>query len=265
MAEIKAIPTEYNGYLFRSRLEARWAVFFDALDIQYEYELEGFDLGDGIWYLPDFYLPNINGGTYVEVKGKMDDESRNKIMKFAGCGEDSLYVLGGIPTQAELSCNDINEYVDKYDDCFWHFSTYVYEADGKKYRAGDWPYLFCVCPACGRVGIEFDGRGWRVCGGSHRDKSLETNTYKDEKGIVHQFAHPEVAGWRTDDKGYSWNQRRLIAAYKVARQVQFEHGQTPTKQEVKRRYAAEMDWSNNGTGTHGKAAGSAGEHGQRFR
>ncbi len=25
----KAIPTEYAGYLFRSRLEARWAVFFD--------------------------------------------------------------------------------------------------------------------------------------------------------------------------------------------------------------------------------------------
>ena len=27
---IKAIPTEYKGYRFRSRLEARWAVFFDA-------------------------------------------------------------------------------------------------------------------------------------------------------------------------------------------------------------------------------------------
>jgi hypothetical protein len=30
--EIKAIETSYKGYRFRSRLEARWAVFFDALD-----------------------------------------------------------------------------------------------------------------------------------------------------------------------------------------------------------------------------------------
>ena len=33
MREIKAIQTEYNGYLFRSRLEARWAVFFDACGV----------------------------------------------------------------------------------------------------------------------------------------------------------------------------------------------------------------------------------------
>ena len=42
MGEIKAIETVYNGYRFRSRLEARWAVFFDAMQIRYEYEPEGF-------------------------------------------------------------------------------------------------------------------------------------------------------------------------------------------------------------------------------
>ena len=54
---MKAIDTIYNGYKFRSRLEARWAVFFDAAGIKYEYEPEGFDLGGGCLYLPDFYLP----------------------------------------------------------------------------------------------------------------------------------------------------------------------------------------------------------------
>ena len=49
------IQTRYGGYKFRSRLEARWAVFFDALKIEYEYEPEGFDI-DGKWYLPDFRL-----------------------------------------------------------------------------------------------------------------------------------------------------------------------------------------------------------------
>ena len=57
MAEIKAIETIYNGYRFRSRLEARWAVFFDEIGIKYEYEKEGYDLGKLGWYLPDFWLP----------------------------------------------------------------------------------------------------------------------------------------------------------------------------------------------------------------
>ena len=56
MSEIKAIETRYKGYRFRSRLEARWAVFFDALGIKWEYEPEGFDF-DGERYLPDFFLP----------------------------------------------------------------------------------------------------------------------------------------------------------------------------------------------------------------
>lgn len=242
MGQIRAIETEYNGYRFRSRLEARWAVFFDALGVRYEYELEGFDLGDNIWYLPDFYLPDINGGTYVEVKGSMDDDSQQKIDRFADYGEASLYVLGGIPTQSDLEDDDIYGYADKYKGCFWHYWTVTDESTGKKGCAGDWPYLFCVCPACGKIGLEFDGRGWRVCGNiRHTDKNLKTNTYKDENGVTHSFAHPEVAGWRTDDKGYSWNQRRLVAAYNVARQVRFDHGQTPTKREVQRRYAAEME------------------------
>ena len=63
---MKAIETEYNGYRFRSRLEARWAVFFESLGIQYEYEPEGLVLSDGTWYLPDFYLPQF--GCYFEVK-----------------------------------------------------------------------------------------------------------------------------------------------------------------------------------------------------
>lgn len=64
---IKPIETHYNGYKFRSRLEARWAVFFDVLGIKYEYEPEGFDV-DGIKYLPDFYLPDAD--RWVEIKGK---------------------------------------------------------------------------------------------------------------------------------------------------------------------------------------------------
>ena len=47
------IETRYNGYKFRSRLEARWAVFFDAAHIEYRYEPEGYVLSDGRAYLPE--------------------------------------------------------------------------------------------------------------------------------------------------------------------------------------------------------------------
>ncbi len=65
-ATLKPIETHYKGYRFRSRLEARWAVFFDALGIKWEYEKEGFCL-DGVgYYLPDFWLSHL--GVWAEVK-----------------------------------------------------------------------------------------------------------------------------------------------------------------------------------------------------
>lgn len=69
---IKAIETRYKGYRFRSRLEARWAVFFETLGLTWEYEKEGYDLGPLGYYLPDFWLPNFGGegapGLWIEVK-----------------------------------------------------------------------------------------------------------------------------------------------------------------------------------------------------
>jgi hypothetical protein len=63
---IKAIPTTYNGTLFRSRLEARYAKVLDTYRIKWAYEVEGYEY-NGIRYLPDFYLPKIN--VLLEVKG----------------------------------------------------------------------------------------------------------------------------------------------------------------------------------------------------
>ena len=65
--KIKAIQTTYNGYKFRSRLEARWAVLFDTLKVEWEYEKEGYELGELGWYLPDFWLPDLDA--WVEIKG----------------------------------------------------------------------------------------------------------------------------------------------------------------------------------------------------
>jgi hypothetical protein len=66
MRELKPIETWYDGHRFRSRTEARWAVFFKAAGIRYEYEKEGYALPSGC-YLPDFFLPDLR--FWFEVKG----------------------------------------------------------------------------------------------------------------------------------------------------------------------------------------------------
>lgn len=63
---MEAIETEYNGILFRSRLEARWAILFDALKLKWVYEPECFILTNNQKYTPDFYLEKYN--LYVEIK-----------------------------------------------------------------------------------------------------------------------------------------------------------------------------------------------------
>ena len=68
---IKAIQTTYKGYRFRSRLEARWGVFFDALGIKWEYEKEGIDLGHTL-YLPDFWVEPWKA--WVEIKPEVFEQ-----------------------------------------------------------------------------------------------------------------------------------------------------------------------------------------------
>lgn len=55
--DIPAIQTNYNGNWFSSRLEARWAVYFDSLGVGYEYEQHSFDLPSRYKpYPPDFWI-----------------------------------------------------------------------------------------------------------------------------------------------------------------------------------------------------------------
>lgn len=77
---IQAIPTRYAGCYFRSRLEARWAVFFDELRIPWQYEPEGYELSNGNQYLPDFLLPEC--ATWIEVKGS-DKQLNPELMRRA--------------------------------------------------------------------------------------------------------------------------------------------------------------------------------------
>lgn len=92
MNQIKAIDTIYNGYKFRSRLEARWAIFFDTLKIPYDYESEGFDLGEAGWYLPDFWLPRQK--QWVEIKPRNQWWWCTKCEELSKSKGGVLYVAG---------------------------------------------------------------------------------------------------------------------------------------------------------------------------
>lgn len=117
---IKAIETQYNGYRFRSRLEARWAVFFDAMGIEWTYEPEGFDI-DGVWYLPDFFFHKF--GCYAEVKPEQFTQEQ-----FSLCYalEDGCILLDGIPEPKFYYCTRSG---------FWDKSTCSDEY--RKYTSND--------------------------------------------------------------------------------------------------------------------------------
>lgn len=90
---LKPIETNYNGYRFRSRLEARWAVFFDTLGVEYLYETEGFHL-NGYKYLPDFKISNA----WIEVKGPIPNEKELYLAEQLATHDDSecrVFIVSG--------------------------------------------------------------------------------------------------------------------------------------------------------------------------
>lgn len=62
---MEAIKVRYNGIQYRSKLEARWAIFFTHYGLKFEYEPQTFRLKSGL-YCPDFYLPDLK--CYAEIK-----------------------------------------------------------------------------------------------------------------------------------------------------------------------------------------------------
>jgi hypothetical protein len=189
---IKPIETHYKGYRFRSRLEARWAVFFDAIGAEWEYEPEGFVLEDGTYYLTDFHLRNVAGrgeefesGLWIEVKGNMHDDDKHKIELFGlhDVNYDTLehkghrlYVVGRIP---EGNC--MQDRIDYMWKCAYDKNSIfnLYTVDGDYFT--------------GVLGIGYDGK--------------------------------PVLNDENDNIGMDWD--KTNQAYMVAQQARFEHGETP--------------------------------------
>src|SRR4051812_37226757 len=121
--QLQAIETAYKGCRFRSRLEARWAVYFDALGWHREYEPEGFELGEGLRYLPDFLLHAGTGDRertfWVEIKPNavLDDESLRKIRAFSDGIEWPFFIIMGEPWQGCYEALRVERAADGTVEC----------------------------------------------------------------------------------------------------------------------------------------------------
>lgn len=222
---MKAIETVFNGHKFRSRLEARWAVFFNELGIEYLYESEGYEFDDKTKYLPDFFLPRIStsasaiGGLWLEVKplNNIDADSIKKIIKLCNMTQHAGIIVAGDPFENVLLATGKSNAAE--DGGAWWICGEVgsFEiSDPAEFGILDGPYIFCLCPWCGKIGLEFDGRGARVCGyKAHFD---------DEESALECIKH--LGHYRADDKCYTGNHHLIVSAATKARQSRFEHGES---------------------------------------
>ncbi len=192
---LKAIETEYHGYKFRSRLEARWAVFFDAAGLKWEYEPEGFETSAGK-YLPDFRVKTPQGKTiWYEVK-PVDNATDERFFAFAKeCGERSAVLVGDPLSVMEVS------HIFPCPRCGVFDKPAYSSAIAEK-------HLVWGCEPCdfetpsGSNNGEEDG----VCG-------IKTIPYK---GFLH-----------TEFDQYAMFLSQFYKAAKKARSARFEHGETP--------------------------------------
>lgn len=217
---IRAIETRYAGCHFRSRLEARWAVFFDTLGIEWEYEPQGFEWSAGAEtvassflrpedikggrYLPDFWLPSI--ATWFEVKGGTtydDQDSRIHTEFSAVIGQRHITALGDMPVG------------DPADPKIEIGGTEFMYLNG----GCDFYYRWCLCPWCGKPDIQFDGRGGRVCPGDHDCVGPCIGDGCQVEAIHHYTGRPS-------DKAYTNDDPKILAAYSAARSARFEWGQS---------------------------------------
>lgn len=155
---LQAIETQYNGYRFRSRLEARYAVLFDQLGIEYLYEHQGYYLGSDLGnYLPDFYIPSRNA--FFEIKGrKPSPVEKEKIGRLVSQSEGAIgYILfGNVDTYLR------NVVVSDNGGFFYNIKSHV---DGNYgfFKNGKHHHLvtlqwFSECPRCGSVWLSTLGK-----------------------------------------------------------------------------------------------------------
>lgn len=154
MIKVKAIETLYKGYKFRSRLEAKWAVYFDEIGLKWDYEIEGYELPNGDWYMPDFYIPRFG---YIEIKalGQVTTKEIEKCRLLSTLENIKVSLFEGSPDfLTYMSFENGKEGCSIYFDCYtvrkWGQTPYY---SGANHLSEQSDYCFyrennCVCDYC---------------------------------------------------------------------------------------------------------------------
>jgi hypothetical protein len=170
------ILTFYNGYRFRSRTEARWAVFFDALGIICEYEKEGYKLDGAGYYLPDFWLPELD--CFIEVKG---ESPKKDSLEFRKCKQ--LAVESGKNVYMVFNCQPYTVIHGDYGDIKFLGSNRYFYPDGDS----DGRYSIGYC-ASGHYAFGLDGKSCDYCGNWMEPKTEELiNAYNKARSARFEF------------------------------------------------------------------------------
>jgi hypothetical protein len=126
---IKSLPSVYRGITFRSRLEARWAAYFDLLQIQWIYEPEGFELPSGN-YCPDFEIKSFYfKSNYLEVKPNKEsaDFIAHKLVDLVKMTKRDVFcVIGNPHERIDARLYHINSEESEVDFCPGVFSWYAW-------------------------------------------------------------------------------------------------------------------------------------------
>lgn len=197
---ITPIQTRYRGYRFRSRLEARWAVAFDAMGLRWEYEPEGFVLPSGKHYLPDFRV-TLHNGAFIWFEVKPEGGRSPEFEAFMGASTVLArgVVLHDIP-DPELVADDIFASGSEYECWF---------TAGDEPASSDYGYRFCACPNCGAVGFEFEGRAARLRCDCEMHQGLDRNHTPDHPKIVGAFADARGARFEHREGSHARRRNRL--------------------------------------------------------
>ena len=240
MTTIKAIDTIYKDYKFRSRLEARWAVFMDVLGVQYDYEPEGFDLPEAGYYLPDFWLPDLQ--MWLEIKPDASShEEKLRASKLAEVTGQHVVILEGRITTPVIEY--YAGWVLNVKESTYQGTVYYGSLDTQFTHGNDLTRLDTLpewLRSAGADAPDFDGT--MECA-----RLLKRLNYEVVLNSEHsrQFAHRHRYGltddkllWLRDREGqyclktesigmYGWLDGKLPEAYTTAQQARFEHGATP--------------------------------------
>lgn len=205
---MKPIETIYKDYRFRSRLEARYAVLFDALGVRWEYEKDDHVLPNGVRYLPDFWLPEQD--CWIEIKGQWpSSQEERKAELLALKTKKNVYIFFGdiwIPGTPESYHIDFGE-GDR------HHPKGALGYIPKFKTMGGLPYRWYECDTCHKLYIALSGK--YECMPCYAQHDEEYCQHLDNGG--YPLAPPEGSDTTP----------RLIDAHRAARQARFEHGEKP--------------------------------------